>query len=100
MDVFGNYAKYYNLLYNDKDYAEEADYIENLIKKHHPAAKTVLDLGCGTGRHDFQLSGKGFSVVGVDRSDEMLTTARKYQTTTGLNRNSARRCGLNRRNIT
>ena len=33
MSVFGNYAKYYNLLYEDKDYKEEVQYIESLIKK-------------------------------------------------------------------
>jgi hypothetical protein len=33
MKVFGNYSKYYNLLYEDKDYLLEATYIIDLIKK-------------------------------------------------------------------
>jgi SAM-dependent methyltransferase len=38
-------------------------------------AKTVLDLGCGTGRHDLLLAGKGYSITGVDMSEEMLAVA-------------------------
>ncbi len=72
---FGRYAKYYNLLYRDKDYSAEADYIEGLIKKHVPGAKSILDLGCGTGRHDLLLAEKGFSIMGVDLSEEMLSAA-------------------------
>ena len=49
MKVFGNYGQYYNLIYEDKDYASEVDYIESLIRKNAPHARTILDLGCGTG---------------------------------------------------
>ncbi|MBA4369739.1 MAG: SAM-dependent methyltransferase [Desulfobacterium sp.] len=75
MEAFGDYGKYYNLLYQDKDYASEVAYIEMLIEKNSPGAKTVLDLGCGTGRHDILLAEKGFSLTGVDLSEEMLSAA-------------------------
>lgn len=75
MPVFGNYSRYYNLFYRDKDYAGEAGYVHDLIRKHSPQAKTLLDLGCGTGRHALHLSGKGYEVAGVDRSEEMLAIA-------------------------
>jgi SAM-dependent methyltransferase len=74
--VFGAYSRYYNLLYRDKDYAGEASYVRSLIQRHHPQAKTVLDLGCGTGRHAALLAGMGYSLTGVDRSEEMLAVAR------------------------
>lgn len=73
--VFGNYARYYNLLYQDKDYASEARYINALIQKHRPGAGTVLNLGCGTGNHDFELAGLGYAITGVDMSAEMLSAA-------------------------
>ncbi len=76
MSVFNEYARYYDLLYRDKDYAGETDYVHNLIQRQSPGATTVLNLGCGSGRHDRCLVDRGYSVTGVDLSEEMLTAAR------------------------
>jgi SAM-dependent methyltransferase len=73
--IFGNYARYYNLLYRDKDYAAEARYIHGLIEKFCPDAKPVLNLGCGTGNHDFELAKFGYEITGVDMSEDMLAAA-------------------------
>ncbi len=73
--VFGNYARYYNLLYKDKDYAAEARYIHELIQQHCPGAKTILNLGCGTGNHDFELAKLDYEITGIDMSEEMLSAA-------------------------
>lgn len=81
MSVFGKYSSYYNLLYKDKDYAGEAEYVHNLIQKYSPGAKSILDLGCGTGRHDFLLAEKGYSVTGVDQSEDMLAVANSQPST-------------------
>ncbi|HBG05741.1 MAG: methyltransferase type 11 [Geobacteraceae bacterium GWC2_58_44] len=75
MEVFGAYSRYYNLFYQDKDYPGEAEYVESLIGKHLPGAKSILDLGCGTGRHDLLLAQMGYQVAGVDMSEEMLAVA-------------------------
>ena len=76
MKKFGSlYSQYYDLLYQDKDYATEVDYIENLIKSHSSETKTILDLGCGTGKHDVLLCDKDYTVHGVDISKEMLEVA-------------------------
>ena len=75
MDAFGAYSRYYNLLYKDKDYAGETEYVRSLITQHCPDARTVLDLGCGTGRHDLLLAHMGYETTGVDRSEEMLAIA-------------------------
>ena len=72
MKAFGNYSRYYNLLYKDKDYKGEAGFIHDLIQKYSPGAKSILDLGCGTGRHDALLAEKGYVITGVDMSEEML----------------------------
>lgn len=76
MSVFGTYSRYYDLLYRDKDYAGEAGYIRSLIEQYHPGAASVLDLGCGTGRHALLLAEMGYRVSAVDRSEEMLVSAR------------------------
>lgn len=77
MKVFGNYARYYDLIYTDKDYTAESRYIHELLQVHAPHAKTVLDLGCGTGRHDVLLTEQGYHVHGVDMSEQMLTEAER-----------------------
>ena len=78
--VFGNYARYYNLLYKDKDYNAEADYIHTLINRFSVnTAKSILDLGCGTGKHAYLLSQRGYSIDGVDRSEEMIALAKKLE---------------------
>jgi SAM-dependent methyltransferase len=73
--VFDTYARYYDLLYRDKDYAAEAEYVNSHIRKHAPAAKRILELGCGTGAHAEQLARMGYTVYGVDFSEAMLASA-------------------------
>lgn len=75
MTVFADYSRYYNLLYADKDYIGESDYVAHLIERYAPNARNLLDLGCGTGRHAALLAAKGFDVHGVDMSEAMLTMA-------------------------
>jgi SAM-dependent methyltransferase len=77
MKQFGNlYSQYYDLLYNDKDYADEVDYIIKLIKENSNEAKTLLDMGCGTGKHAELLCNKGYIVHGIDLSEDMLKIAK------------------------
>ncbi len=75
MTVFGTYARFYDLLYRDKDYPGEADYVDRLIREQRPSAVTLLDLGCGTGGHAALFAAKGYHVVGVDLSADMLGLA-------------------------
>ena len=74
--VFSTYASYYDLLYQDKDYARESDYVSALLLRFHPEVGSVLELGSGTGRHAVLLAGKGYQLLGVERSTEMLARAR------------------------
>ena len=76
MSVFGAYARYYELLYRDKDYAGEARFVHELLEKHAPGAESVLELGCGAGNHAACLAEMGYRIDGVDRSAEMLEKAR------------------------
>jgi SAM-dependent methyltransferase len=75
--VFGPYARYYDLLYRDKDYDAEADFVSALLERHRPGARTLLELGCGSGRHAVCLARRGYRVHGVDRSADMLEQARR-----------------------
>jgi SAM-dependent methyltransferase len=77
--VFGpDYAGAYDDLYQDKDYAAECDLLERVFSEYaRPAVHSVLDLGCGTGGHSAVLAERGYTVVGVDRSADMLRRARE-----------------------
>lgn len=77
MSVFGNYSRYYDLLYRDKDYAAEARYVDGLIRRRAPDASSMLEFGCGTGRYTREFAKLGYEVQGVDLSAEMLDEARR-----------------------
>ena len=78
MSTFDLYSEYYDLLYRDKDYRGEAEYVLSLIRQFHKGGgNSFLDLGCGTGRHAALFKDAGYDVTGVDMSDTMLKTARK-----------------------
>jgi SAM-dependent methyltransferase len=77
MKNFAEYAAYYNALYEDKDYHSEAKFVSKLLSEHGPEVKTVLNFGCGTGKHDFVLGESGYQITGVDLSAEMVNEAIK-----------------------
>lgn len=72
-------TKYYHILYKNRDYSEAELFISNLtnslnIKKD---AK-VLDLACGKGRHSIYLNKLGYTVTGVDLSNESIEHANQF----------------------
>jgi SAM-dependent methyltransferase len=70
--VFKKYAKYYDLLYQDKNYTAEAEYVASIIKKYQTNAKKILEFGSGSGIHGRLLSKLGYDVSGIERSQEMI----------------------------
>ncbi len=72
---YGEFAYFYDELNRDFPYEEVADHYDALIKKFGAPGDILLDLGCGTGTLSFLLEEKGYDVVGVDASEEMLSAA-------------------------
>lgn len=75
MAVFGAYSAYYDLLYTDKDYGREANFVLNSLRAGGRQISSVLELGCGTGKHAMLLAQSGLTICGVDLSDDMLAEA-------------------------
>ena len=73
--VFNIYSRYYDLLYRDKDYVGEADYIQTLLAKQGITQGSLLEFGSGTGKHGNLLASRGYQVHGVERSAEMVAQA-------------------------
>lgn len=48
---------------------------------------SILDIGCGTGRHSIQLAKRGYSVTGLDLSSEMLSRAKDAARSAGVSVN-------------
>jgi SAM-dependent methyltransferase len=76
MTTFDLYAAYYDLLYRDKPYAGEVDYIASIAPGCIADGTRILELGCGTGGHAFELARRGCRVHGIDISDSMVANAR------------------------
>jgi SAM-dependent methyltransferase len=74
--IFSSYARCYDLLYRDKDYAVEARRVEEWLRMGGASVGTLLDVGCGTGAHAREFSRLGWHVTGVDLSSAMLEIAR------------------------
>jgi SAM-dependent methyltransferase len=70
--TFNAYGQYYDLLYRDKDYSGEAAYIRSTLARNQIATGKVLEFGSGTGRHASLLVPYGYTVHGIERSDEMI----------------------------
>jgi SAM-dependent methyltransferase len=70
------YANIYDVLYRDKNYTAEAQFVLEQLRLVIPQApRRILDLGCGTGRHAVQMAETGISVTGVDRSAAAVAIA-------------------------
>ena len=74
---FSEYSDYYDLYYADKDYSAEADFVLELASRFGVKPRTLLDMGCGTGRHLEEFVKRGLKCDGFDLSAEMLSQCRK-----------------------
>ena len=68
-------AKVYDKLNGEVDYAAIAAFYEKVLSQYGITPELVLDLGCGTGSMTLELAARGYDMIGVDASAEMLTKA-------------------------
>lgn len=78
MNEYKNFAYLYDELTFDVDYKQWADYIENLFAVHLKAKPSLIaDLACGTGTMCNLLSDRGYDMIGIDLSYDMLNVAQE-----------------------
>jgi SAM-dependent methyltransferase len=93
--VFGRkYSQYYDLVYSDKDYEAECDYLESLFSLFSKKPiKRILDIACGTGGHDIPLLKRGYEIVASDASRWMVQKAENKVRSLGLDHQTQFRVG-------
>lgn len=76
MQPYTSIAPAYDTILRHVDYQEWYEYIRAVMARYAPAADTVLELGCGTGRFGAKFSNDGYTIYGIDRSLSMLAVAK------------------------
>ncbi len=74
--MFTTSASFYDALYHFVDDPSAAAQIDALVQERRPGARTLLDVGCGTGRHLEQFRGS-YDVEGLDLDGNLLAVARE-----------------------
>lgn len=77
--AFDEYARYYDLLYKDKDYEAEVAYISSLLEKFAHENTRVLEFGSGTGIHGSLLANESRKIDGIELSPEMVKQIRETE---------------------
>ena len=77
-DIF---SSVYDILTENVEYERISNKICSLLHKNGVDRGLLLDLGCGTGTLSFLLEQRGFDIIGVDASEDMLSVAneKKYE---------------------
>jgi len=81
-ELFANYAKTYDTESFTAGTIGEVDFLEKELDGDK--AKSILDIGCGTGRHAIELASRGYAVTGVDLSAAQLDRARQKAKEAGV----------------
>ncbi len=81
LDNYGAISSIYDKINEEIDYSKWADFVEACFDRYLPCRpELVLDLACGTGSMTLELARRGYDMIGVDGSPDMLNVAldRKY----------------------
>ncbi|MGI5964054.1 MAG: class I SAM-dependent DNA methyltransferase [Lawsonibacter sp.] len=79
MNSYHMLAGCYDALTYDVAYPRWCDYLEKQFQRWKLPGKTVLDLACGTGSLTWELARRGYEMIGVDLSPDMLAQATAKQ---------------------
>ena len=75
MSSYESFARVYDLFMDNIPYEEWCEYLAGLLEDQGIREGLVLELGCGTGNMTRLLAEKGYDMIGVDNSVDMLEIA-------------------------
>lgn len=76
MQAYTGFAQVYDIFMDNVPYDEWTEYLAGLLKEYGIEDGLILELGCGTGSVTRRLADKGYDMIGIDNSEEMLEIAR------------------------
>ena len=82
--AYNEFAYFYDEFNGEADYDALYGYVTDELKAHGVADGILADLGCGTGDLTLMLTQAGYDVIGIDRSEEMLSVLREKADELGL----------------
>ncbi len=77
MEAYEGFGQVYDEFMDNVPYDEWCEYIVDMLNEHGVDGGLCLELGCGTGEVCERLADKGFDMIGLDASSEMLNQAIK-----------------------
>lgn len=77
MDAYTSFAEVYDLFMDNVPYEEWGQFLADLFQENGIQDGLILDLGCGTGKLTRIMESKGYDMIGIDNSYEMLDMARE-----------------------
>jgi len=84
MQVYGRFAKVYDLFMEEIDYESWLRHIRAVWQKYDAHPQCVIDLACGTGTVAISLAQEGIEAIGIDISVDMLAEARRKAEAQGI----------------
>ncbi len=85
MSIYENFAEVYDTFMQDTPYEQWVNYIEEIYKKFGLKPNLIAELGCGTGNISNKLAKKGYDLIGIDNSFQMLAKAKEKANKENLN---------------
>lgn len=83
IDAYKSFAQVYDLFMNNVPYEEWSSYLTELLTEYDIHEGLILELGCGTGSMTELLAEKGYDMIGVDNSEDMLEIAMDKRVSSG-----------------
>lgn len=84
MEAYTDFAYVYDTLMDETPYEKWCEQVTSILEKNGIQKDLVLDLGCGTGTLTELLAQKGYDMIGIDLSGEMLERAMEKREKSGL----------------